>query len=291
MNYWCYFLSQWDTVILNKITKKYIITTPTKHKFIKDDIIFLYNRQIPRGFYGYARIDDNLVSNIEKTGKYIHEFFKDNAFNNFYANLKYIKFFKKPIERNKIFLENKDLLRSFISKIKMREYILQLPNDIGVLLRKYMKGYVEIDENEYDTNTENSDIENGEVEKDQEIVDSEPEIKSRFIIPMMIIPCRKLKSELCGIIGRNRVRKVFEHVSNCKKCDLTNNNERVSFDMVNQDMPLYEMSDDDEIDTLLDIYYSLEYYKTRHFKMIEIINDVNDYFGCFCVIGRMNKAY
>jgi type III secretory pathway component EscR len=238
------------------------------------------------------------MSNIDSRQKYKYELFTDRTFSNFYVELKFTKFFKKHIEKKDIFGDNKDFFSEFAKQTRLKEQITQISDEIGNVIRKYLKEYNEPEDEE--TTDEESDKESDdENEDDTDDTDNEqvvqkvekPEIKSCFIIPIMIIPCKTFKQELLKITEATRVKSVFKHVSNCKKCDLTNNNERVSLDMVNIDMPYYKMTDKDEVYSLLQIYHSLSYYETKRFRMIEILDEKSDYFGCFCIIGRMQKEY
>lgn len=291
MKFWCYFLSHWKSDILDKISDICVITTPTKHKITLNDTIFLYNRLAPYGFIGYVRVGDDLLSNINGSGECKYEIFDDKTFNNFYAKLKFDKFLENPIDRKDIFGDNKDLHSEFAKKMRVKEQIIQVSDEIGIIVKKYIKNFKKSTNGKDKVEKENMEKKSKRKNNNKKREEEKIETKSHFIIPIMIIPCKNLRRDVLEYDDNGCTGFIFKHVSNCKKCDLTNNNDRVSLNMINSDIPYYEMIDTDEISTLLNTYHSLKYYKTKHCRVIKIMNDESDYFGCFCIIGRLDKKY
>lgn len=292
MKFWCYFLGSWNEELLSKIVEQQMVTFPEKHKMIIDDTIFFYNKHHPYGFMGYVRVSDALTLNLNKYGKYVVELFNDKTFNKYYVEIKFAKFLHKPIGKKLIFNDNTSFMSEFKKHLKIKDHIINISDDVGKSIRSYIRDYQEELECTDDEENNPDDKENTETsDSENENNEEKPDIKSRFIIPIMIIPCKKFKQDIESITDNERPQWIFDHVNNCKKCDLTNNNDRVTMDMIPCDMAFYRMTDEEEIETLLDAYQSLSYYETRRFRMIEINNEENDYHQCFCIIGRLKEEH
>lgn len=282
MTYWCYILTYIDDNILSNIVEKQYITIPIKRKLDKEHIILFYIKNSNNGFIGYVRtrgiIENNIIKNKTKI-----EIFKDKLMNTYRVPISYSKFLNKRIKKIHIWGENKLLMKEFKKYSISGEVFHQVSDELGISTRAYLKNYEEVDISE----------------KPPEIVkEIKPEIvTSKFIIPIMIVPCQKFHHKFKKIDPDEKIQWIFEHITFCKKCDITNNNDRVSIDMIyGKTMSYYKMNDEDEIQTLLNIYYHLDYYKIRgmkdnYFKIIRIYNSDNCYHKCLCIIGKLDLAY
>jgi hypothetical protein len=300
MKYWCYILTRWELDILKKISKKMVVTIPNKYRIDINDTIFFYNKKNPFGFLGYAITNDAIVLNIKKNNEYIYEIFIDKTFNNYYVELNDVNFINVPINKKNIFCDNKDFIFEFKKCLRIKEEIVQLSNELGIKIKKFIKMYQKYSE---DNENEKKIIDKSKIQhkkttgKKKKLIKKEneknniPEVKSKFLIPIMIIPCKILKNYVGKLENIKKSRAIIKHIKECKKCDLTNNNDRISLDILPKDMLYYEMTNKEELVTLLKIYHSLEYYDTKRFRIIEILNKKKYYNNCFCIIGRMEKEY
>jgi hypothetical protein len=279
MNFWCYILSDLQDNILSKIQKYNYITFPFKKEIIHNDIIFFYiKNNANSGFQGYIQIDGEMKNNVKNI-----EIFNNKIMNTFICSVKYIKIMNKIIKKSHIFGKIKYLNNEFDKYKKSHNVFHQISDDLGVIIRNYLKNYTEIKKEKI--------IKDIPKEKEKEV------ITSKFIIPILIVPCKKFHRKYKKINSNLKIQWILNHISFCKLCDITNNNDRVSIDMIfGKTISYYKMTDEDEINTLLDLYFHLDYYKIKsmkenYFKIIRIYNSNNLYHKCFCIIGKLDTAF
>lgn len=292
MVYWCYFLNIWNTKVIENIEDKKVITFPVKNNIVSGDVIFIYTLQEKnRGFAGYIRANDNLRSNLDGNNDYKYKIFDDRTLNKFVVDIKHHKILAKKIKKNSIFGEEKEIVSEFGKYLRNHKYIVNISKDMGKMIHQYIKKYLENDDSSNSTISDTSSNTSREINKDS--TEQVPIKKSRYIIPIMVSPCEEFYEEI-KTIDDDKLQWMLEHFMSCHICDITNNNERVTLNMIYDKITLYyKMSDDDEITNLLESYHSLNFYKMKDMKencmkIIKICDEDNDYYKCYCIVGKMD---
>lgn len=283
MVFWCYILTYIDDNIISNIVNKKYLTIPIKRKIEKNDIIVFYIKNSNNGFIGYVRSKGKLENNIINN-KVDVEIFRDKLMNSYGIPIKYSKFIDKRIKKVHIWGDNEKMIKEFKKYLNSGEIFHQMSDELGTKIRDFIKEYQEVD-----------------VSEKTVVVTERPTTPiistSKFIIPILIIPCKKFHRKFKKIEADEKIQWIFEHITFCKLCDITNNNDRVSIDMIyGKTLSFYKMTDEDEIETLINIYYHMDYYKINgmrdnYFKIIRIYNSDNLYHKCLCIIGKLDVAY
>lgn len=292
--YWCYFLNSWNDKVIENIEDKKVITFPVKSTIVAGDVIFIYIRNGTDGkFTGYIRASDNSRSNLDEHGNYTYKIFDDRTLNKFVVNIKYCKILTKKIQKKCIFGEEKKYIAEFGKYLRNHKYLVNISDDLGKIIHQYIKHYLKYD------NSTNSESTVSEISNESDNIKSEINQvqikKSRYIIPIMICPCEEFYKRIKDI-DNERIHWLLEHISYCHMCNITNNNERVTLDMIYDKIIIYnKMTDDDEITTLLESYHTLDFYKAKNLKencmkIIKIYNENNEYHKYYCIVGKMDCA-
>jgi hypothetical protein len=160
-----------------------------------------------------------------------------------------------------------------------------LSNDIGNIVldiidddsndnNDYMEG-----ENVTSSISSNSSDDTDKSEISSESLVSDDDISN---IPVLMIPCDKLKNNIDDDIEKN----VIEHYIKCKKCDKTNNNNsEIIFD--DTKFIYKKIYDENKINTYFNFYDNLKCYNKDLSQQIfcyEICNDNHQYNECFILL-------
>ena len=293
MVYWCYFLNSWNAKVIKNIEDKKVITFPVKSTIVAGNIIFIYILQgTVSGFTGYIRASDNSKNNLDDDNKYKYKIFDDRTLNKFVVNVKYCKILTRKIKKKCIFGEEKKFVTEFGKYLRNHKYLVNISDDLGKIIRLYIKNYVNSDNTSNLINSDTtSEISN---ETNQNEIKQVQIKKSRYIIPIIITPCEEFYKEIKTINNDDKIQWILEHITRCHVCDITNNNERVSLDIIYDKIVVYyKMTDDNKITTLLESYHALDFYKTKNLKencmkIIKICNKDNIYHKCYCIVGKMD---
>lgn len=293
--YWCYFLNSWNTKVIENIKDKQVITFPVKNTITINDIIFIY---IPQGtiggFAGYMRASDIMRSNLDDHGTYKYKIFDDRTLNKFFVSIKYCRILTKKIRKKYIFGEEEKFTTEFGKYQRDHKYLVNVSDDLGRAIRRHIRKCMGSDDISTSTNSDTTTSETSNDTSPSEMKHIHIK-KSHYIIPIMISPCEDFHQEI-KIIDDDKIHGILEHITHCRVCDITNNNDRVSLDMIYDKIVSHEkMTDDDEISVLLESYHTLDFYKTKNMKencmkMIKICNEDNDYYKCYCIVGKMDCA-
>lgn len=274
MVFWCYFLDKWDTKIEKQICTNNVVTFPIKRKLSDGDLVIFYIKG-GDGFIGYVRIAERMEHNIDKKGKSIINIFPDKLLNEYSAVIKFNKFLKKGIMLKDISNTNMVYGNKIKALLMKHEYFMNMQEEVGDFIRLAIK------------------------EKYADTMEIIPQVilKSKYLIPILIIPCEKMRTEMRKISEDDKIQWLFDHIAYCRKCDITNNNERIGFDLIyDKAMTLRKMTDYDEIEELIDTYYGVGYYKKKslkenHMRIIKITNNTSYYNGCYCIVGKLDTSY
>lgn len=303
MSYWCYFLQNNVEQVLQNIIKHRTITFPKCKNHAENDIIIIYRIGKHSGFWGYVRTETTAYTNNEQH-KYI--IFNDEAMNMYYSKIKTIHVFKQisVVNKKKNIIGNTEtFVREFDNQLVKHQIILQLSNELGEHLRtrillKLRSPIVD------------ADIEQKVTPKCKEVNEvKEVIVKSEYIIPILVVPCKKLAK-----IKDINDDTFLMHIKECRKCDMTNNNERITLDMlIGKQIKLRIFNNCEDIKALVEMYHSLEICKTNNIKVVyidrqndgsdehEMIEEKSDddaeidvckvYNHCYFIVGRMDKEY
>jgi hypothetical protein len=290
MAYWCFFLHFWDYRIIENIKEKRYITFPKKYNIQISDVILIYNT-IGRfgGFVGYVRVNNILKSNLNENGTPKNGIFDDRTLNRYIVPIEFCKLLKKPIIKKNIFGEEQKFMTEFLKYLHANNHVVNMSDELGKHVRRYIKNYREITIPKTSISPAQKKVNVAE-----KVVKPMLIRKSKFIIPIMIVPCGEFKREIKTIDIDDRIQWIFDHIAFCRKCDITNNNERVSVDTIYDNVITpYKMTDDDEISTLLDVYHSADYYKILGMKknnmtIVKIFNKESEYHRCYCIVGKLD---
>lgn len=314
VTYWCYYLHIFDERNIERLVKTNDITFPEKYDIKEKDVIFIYRRGKNSGFMGYVRSKDVIHRSITDDD----DIFDDKSFNKFMVNLSYIKILMEPMKKGVVIKADKQLANELELGIKGGKFMRELTNELGRTIKSEMKTQdTQIPEMEVATETTETTEEQSETSDDTESeteIDSEGSSEyesddgrtmlmkinemvekrgchlSRHLIPILIIPCNKLQTEM-----RDKkitdAQYIIEHASECRYCDVTNNNDRIPLNMVQQQhyAPAYLLDDMESIESILDDYYNMNYYSVKQTKVYKINNTESDYDGCYIVVGKMDK--
>lgn len=277
-NYWCYILSSYDNKIINTIIDESLIIFPNRNNIIIGDIVIMYAKHGKSnriGFYGYAQIS----SIIEKHKKDI---------DCFRAIVKHRNILGVPIRKKQLLDGHQNYVQidNEIRKIILNDSdsCVHISSEIGQiireLLRKHAKQINQTEQVKTDTCVHNIEIS-----------------KSKFLIPIIIVPCETCKTKTTNMTSEKCIDYIFSHIALCRKCDITNNNERVSIDMLYGMMvSFYVISNETKIDKILYAYHTQSYYvineqENDSLRLIKINDKNNDYYECFCIVGKLKHAY
>jgi len=155
---------------------------------------------------------------------------------------------------------------------------------MGVDMGEYICCYLDIHKND----TKHNDKKRNS--KHHTPVIEECNTKSYFMIPIIIIPCHEIKLELKICPEDNRTNLLLNHVNVCRNCNINNNNERIQLNMISDKIrKYYRMTHTDEVNTLINTYQTLLFYKNRRITMIKICDKINKYYGCYFIVGKLDR--
>ena len=282
MVYWCYFLHSWDAKIIENIETHNVITFPVPAQISENDVIIIYNRKKPAGFVGYVRANSILEGNKKKI-----MIFDDRTLNKNIILIKYCALFKSSIKKSSIFGDDKNITNEFMKHVHADKYMVNLTSSIGLLIQRFIRSYTVPKK----TKTHKKVKKTCSEKKCENQVKIK---KSMYIIPIMIIPCKEFNKQFADIDKENRAPWIFSHITSCRLCDITNNNERISIDMLSGFNMKYKVySDDEKIMGLLDTYHKMGYYKMenideKNLRIIRMNNIDSNYHKCFCVVAKLD---
>lgn len=311
MEYYLYLINTWKERYAENIVKERYITFPTKHCLSENDIIFICCKYRIRYFLcGYVRVWGFVENNVQKI-----RIFDDLNFITYGVQIKSCYFFNLPIK-----LSNYIKVKNSESKNTKQNFdYINLKQEIKTIWEKYNtklqyffllseslgKNILEnIKKNRNSTNkinkTEKKIKRNKFKNKNNENTEENPPIpiiKSQFIIPIMIIPCKKFYTKIKNIKMDDSALWIYKHITKCRQCNVTNNNDRVSLDTFRENKFDYQyllMKNKHEIKKLLYCYYALQYCQMEQLKeneilIIKIYQKKNMYHKCYCLIGKLDE--
>lgn len=301
MDYWCYFLEKITGDSITYIQENHIITIPERLPIAIDDKIIIYTKQ----FVGYLNVVGNVNKNIivdKSKKKVIHKVFDDDILNKYSIEVD-IGILALHYTTKKQALKNIDKFIKLFDGFKKRHSYKQSdkPNmvaigtDIGGCICEYL------DENE-------KKYQKGTSEHNCQVYDpiiDEYEKKSWYIIPIIIIPCDNIKKSLRKFEEQSakpttpdekhsyvmdRSFKLIDHATECRDCNINNNNEKISIDMIYQDIvKYYKITDKIEAETIVKIYQSTSYYIFDKMTLIKMCCKSSKYYGCYFIVGKLQK--
>lgn len=276
MSYWCYFLTIWTKKIIEQITEKNIITFPRKFDCNPNDVVVIYYKNgYQSGFVGFVKLNSTVIKNKQNMS-----IFDDKNMNCFVAQVSNHKLFENPVKRSIIFLDN-DMNKKIGNILRKNDYLRTIPTDMGIHIKKYFRN-----------NTDNA-TNIKQKSKKVEIKVIKPE-KSDSLIPIAIVPCEEFLNNIKTVNADDKIQWIFDHIVFCKKCDVTNNNDRITFDMIFDKIIDYDkFTELDDIDDLIDAYHNVDYYqklkiKVNHIKIIKINNKLSEYHKCYFIVGKLD---
>ena len=258
MGYWCYTVN-FDDNAFDEIMDKRMITIPAKYDFSMNDRIILYIRENKKdriGFRGY-------IITTGKMKKSCIEIFDAEYLNEYMMKVKYIHFKKKPIKKEDV-ITDKKLLKEFLKINFFQDVLNKLSDKLGKFICSKFK-------DEPDT------------------------IRTKYIVPIMIIPCEDFYKKVYKFEDESdQIQWLFDHMSFCSSCDVTNNNKRASVDMVYDKIIATRVySDEDKINELIHEYHTVNCHinlklKDNQFEIIKIDKIGYMYDNCYCIVGKTN---
>lgn len=308
--YWCYFLREWKEEYGEKIKALHIITSIKKIDIKKMDTIIIYHKNmIHSRFIGYVNMTGDFVWNdgcikifdTESMNKYCYTINRCKLVNNIIRRniisddkemeLEFERMRKKDTSGIEPMTEK---MGSFIKNIlrEDKEEIRNVKKNIDTKKEAHNgddqeqeqknKGSERSDEDKDEDEDENED-------ENDEIVEDTCMRMTKMIIPILIVPCEYL------LLHRQKTaQKFMDHIMGCKKCDITNNNERVFLDIV-YDYPIKyaKLENEEVIEKIVEKYNDVDFYKDDKTKglirIIEITREDDEYEGCYFIVGMMNE--
>lgn len=290
--YWCFILERWENKFTDRIIEKKILTFPSKVDISDGDIVFIYvsSKQL-RGFLGYVKV----CGTFERNDTAKVKIFDDICANKYYINVRHHRFSKKMLLSTQVFGDN-DAQKKAFGNLKHRHSLVNIPNDMGETIKRGIRNPNPLQHKKTQgNNTQKNTKHSSKSKTTHECTKHTMHIikKSRYIIPIMIIPCDECADISHHTDDTNRAMAILSHVSKCRKCDVTNNNERVYISIFQNPTISYRIvRNGDKLEKILDAYLASEYYKEctntcDTFTMIKICNADCEYNKCFCIIGKM----
>jgi len=249
-----------------------------------NDVVLLYvikNGSNKCGFLGYVRVSDKLKENKDKNGKIRHGLTDDQTFNKYITSIKSIKLFEKRIGRSVVFKEEEDN-KKFGLRVNSHKPIVEILEGLGKCAHDFLKHYDE----------------SIEIKKKPEKIKKEiPIIKSKYIIPILVIPCKEFIDDIQKVDVEDKIQWIFDHIMFCRRCEINNNNDRVSLDMICCGIVSYKkFKSKEEIKPLVKKYHSLDYYETTELEennttVIKIFHKKYVYDNCYFLISKLDREY
>ena len=280
MEYWCYFLHKLSDTTLKQIINDNIITVPTKEQIDIGDKIIIY---VLGRFVGYFDVISTVKKNTKLDGSIIYDLFDLEELNTYKVNVKTMVVVKHCVNKKYAMGNNVQFIKIFERFKKLNRYILSIGTDMG-------KCICDILEKEQDIDNSNLDDSKKKVKKKKEEIIDEYQKKSCYIIPIIIVPCHTIKIKLKKCNSTDRIQELLDHSINCRECNINNNNERVTIDLIhNLIVKYYKMTDTAETNTLINIYQSLSFYEYNKITLIKICDTTSKYYGCYFIVGKMDN--
>ena len=263
MGYWIFMVWNWRENYIKKMRKRKILTMDKARDIQIDDVvIFLNEKQTPQHIMGYVKTKTNIRPSI--IGE--HQLFWSNKMNDYHCELETVKLMPNIKTSNKMFRHKQEYIDFSEHCGKTKDMIFALPEHLGKQIEKFI----------------------------DKAIRHKKDNRSKCMIPIMIIPCRKFRKKID--IVESRIQWMFNHIFFCRRCDITNNNDRVTLDTVcRYNIEYMELTDPDVIRHLIDAYYSLRYYKSDHIKkrnmiVMRIKQNGDVYNDCYCIAGKLEHA-
>lgn len=240
----------------------------------KEDVIMLYCKDGSRnGFLGILQLLEK-----PKLSNGTIKIFKDNNFNRFYSKLKYKKMFGDLIKPNEILNSLQTEVAGFKSVASFRSKFLKNLNTIikiELYGKKIIDKLIEVSNSNDEISKQGNDSEeiiySEEESKSDNVSDEEEESKcdsasndekeesenddTNGLIPIMIEPCKNFEW------SNDRVKYFVEHYKNCKKCKVTNNNDRELCSIIDEaKIEVVEIDEEEHgyFNPVLENYYALK---------------------------------
>jgi hypothetical protein len=280
MEYWCYFLHKLPDTTLKQIISENIITIPSRERMEIGDKIIIY---VLGRFIGYFDVIGTVKKNKKLDGTIIHDLFDLEELNTYKVSVKTMAVVTRCVLKKYALNNNDQFIKIFDRFKKLNKYVLSIGSDMG-------KCICDILEKEYESEQEDLDNSKKKVKKKEVEILDEYQKKSQYIIPIIIVPCHIIKLKLKKCSSVDRIQELLDHSMSCRECHINNNNERVTIDLIhNSIIKYYKMTDTVETTTLINIYQSLSFYEYNKITLIKICDTTNKYYGCYFIVGKMDK--
>lgn len=271
--YWIYYFCSTSEKIKDRLKRYKEITFPRHRNIFAGEIIILINKmRTTKHIIGYVTLSDKMTSNKNDETTYRTQIFDDLTYCRYSAPIKE-NVIIKGLTYEKIFgkdIINLNLLNSYD---KYDSELQTCHTSVGDIILSKIK------EMSKDSTTK--------VKKYKEL--NEKKIR-KYLIPIMIVPCDDIKKELREYYDEDKYKILLRHILKCDECDVTNNNGLVSIDQLRKNIfAYYIMKDIEEVSTLLEIYHELSEYKTKKYILIRICDRLDEYYGCFCLVGKIKN--
>ena len=300
-NYWIELIyeSNWEIIKKRLENKKQELYCYDQNEDIKNgDVIFIYylkKKTITNGFVGYCIAESEIFENELKIfddknlSKYAIKTKETNILN---ETVKLIKF-EQLVEQHCYFKCIKTFKNKYLSK---EMAFVKIPDKFGESLINHLvnmpqtKYTYDNDEEPKDTYYDSDKISESECESESESEsesksesESESETEPENIIgniPIVFIPC-------CNFNNKKSFYDEFSKHIDCKKCDITNNN-NFSLEIIINNNKIKEkiIEDYDEIDIYIDYYHNEKKYdnKSKYIIVYKVNNEDCDYNNCYIII-------
>lgn len=304
MTCWIYVVKNegWD--ILKKSYKNGSCITPTFSfcEKIKDgDTVLIYQKHISsnlkHGFMACCKVGDKMMLNDGNM-----DVFSDRNTNKYYVKLSNMRLYDDIIKPSALDIKADQLKKH----MKNFHTFTELPHELGQNLEQSLSSFdheiinfATCDENsdntsirknskikkdlfsdsESDTDTDKSIRKNTDSDTDTD-TESETDDDCQGNIPVLMIPCNKFKWK------KDNKQDIIEHYMTCAMCDKTDNN-NIKFVFDKKKIVYKEIDDEDEINTLLEIYYKLEGCNKKlndEIHVYKIDNDEHEYYESILIL-------
>ena len=270
-----------------------------------DVVIIYYSGGKSSGFFGYVVLSDSVSENFDiknNIKKIKRSIFDNEQMDSYIVSIKKCHLLKKAMKMHDI-TDNATLIQKVRKEMTMRKEMhemKQIDDDIGILIRKTIRKKIEEyneDEKRKQKEKQKSKKENkGDEQSDTEVYVRPVATYSEYLIPILIIPCEKILDKMKKCEPDKKIGMFMRHIHKCKECEMTNNNDRVSLDMIRKcQTKYYKMKDGDEIETVLDFFLGSKYYEMdvekNNMTLIKFYNKEYNHDKCYCIVGRLNTIF
>lgn len=284
MAYWCYFIDSHINKLLNRIKEHRVITFPRDKNYIEGDVIIIYKTGKHSGFLGYIRLAGKAINNLTK-GKPKYTIFDDITFSSVYAPLKTCNLFEEVDLVNKkknIVGEIEQFIKEFNKCLLTNEMLLQLSDELGEHLRFRIR-----------KNLSHPHVDIEPKHKPPKPIVEKPIITSKYLIPILVIPCKQFKKDIAPKITKDvDTMLLYEHIEMCRRCNIINNNERITIDRLKTLKTKYRpLETHDDVVLLEKMMYNLEYCTSSSLRLVLIDDIESKHNKCYFIVGMMDKEY